>query len=170
MIYFQVDLLVRIIDFYSTLIEFLPYFRIYSHISACNHLFIFAFFVCFFSRFLFFNWFSVVDVIKPKPMPRLNISPSTNNNTSPNQTTTSPTISTTTISSSTTSVKSKTESIVQRFSYSAGNGHSPPEVLKRFAGKPIATIFEVWTLAVTCNEKHFIGLLFYYLSACCVAH
>lgn len=38
----------------------------------------------------------------------------------------------------------KTESLIQRFSFSnTSNGKSPPEVLKRIAGKQIATIFEV---------------------------
>lgn len=105
------------------------------HVFSVVHFFLFYFIII----------IVVVDVIKPKPMPRQRLSP-TSINISPNETTSASTISSTTITSSaitTSSVKSKTEAIVQRFSYSAGDGHSPPEVLKRFAGKQIATIFEV---------------------------
>lgn len=137
-----------------------------SHDSNSINLFLHFFLIIFyFSLLLLFIFvlFTLVDIIKPKPLPR-NIlngnSNHTNNNVTSSgvsmdpsvQKSTNATMSVTSsnnenrscIGSTVSTSPSKTESLIQRFSFShSTNGKSPPEVLKRISGKQIATIFEV---------------------------
>lgn len=127
----------------------------------------------------------LVDIIKPKPLPRniLNGNANhTNNNVTSSSVSTNPISQTATKATSITSAAlnnenrssivsitsstnvnhslstspGKTESLVQRFSFSnSSNRKSPPEVLKRIAGKQIASIFEVRiTLLTLSHTKH----------------
>lgn len=142
-------------------------------------------FFCYFFFFGFIFWKTniisfifLVDIIKPKPLPRNVINGnftqanSSNNNSTINET--NSTTTTTTTSSeiittmATTTAKtvnsnapvvtasiSKTESLIQRFSFNSSNtSKSSPDVVKRISSKQIATIFEV-TIHIFKQKKKY---------------
>lgn len=136
----------------------------YNLYFACKSLMI-LFFLLLFSFF----FITLVDVIKPKPLPRNAINGNVNhtnsiinslNTDSSSQTVIkSQSTITTNTTISNTIISNKTDSLIQKFSLnSTSNGKSPPEVLKRISGKQIATIFEVrifhyFTLKVKQNKN-----------------